>query len=69
LNITLANEANVQVKLYNVNGMEISTLYDGSLSTGTKELRIDTQNLASGVYNAVIKINGNIFVKSFTVIK
>jgi len=69
LNITLVNEANVQVKLYNVNGMEISTLFDGILSAGTKELRIDAQNLSSGVYNAVIKINGNIFVKSFTIIK
>lgn len=69
LHITLAEQSPVQVKLFDVNGMEISTLFDGTMSSGTKELRIDAQNLSSGVYNIVIKINGDIFVKQFTIVK
>jgi len=69
LHITLAAQSPVQVKLFDVNGMEISTLFDGTMSSGTKELRIDAHNLSSGVYNIVIKINGDIFVKQFTIVK
>ncbi|HAW07891.1 MAG TPA: hypothetical protein DCW42_01790 [Bacteroidetes bacterium] len=69
LSISLAGQAPVQAILYDVNGMEISTLFDGIMSAGTKDLDINAQNLSSGVYNIVIKINGDIFVKTFTVVK
>ena len=69
LHITLAGEAPVQAKLYNVNGVEISTLYDGTMTAGTNDVRVDAHNLSSGVYNIVIKINGDLFVKQFTIVK
>lgn len=69
LHITLAGEAPVQAKLYNVNGMEISTLFDGTMTAGTNDVRVDARNLTSGVYNIVIKINGDLFVKQFTIVK
>ena len=69
LHITLAGEAPVQAKLYNVNGMEISTLFDGTMPAGTNDVRVDAHNLSSGVYNIVIKINGDLFVKQFTIVK
>jgi PKD repeat protein len=54
-------KANVQVELYDLLGRKLTTVYNGNLSSGMQEVRIDethTQQLTSGIYLLKLTIDG-----------
>ena len=54
LNITNASE-NTTVKMYDMAGREIMTIYSGQMQAGQKNISFDTENVSSGIY--VIKVS------------
>jgi len=40
----------VALKVYNINGQEVASLFNGNMAAGTKTLTFDASKLASGVY-------------------
>lgn len=41
---------NVTLKVFNIQGQEVATLFDGNMAAGAKTVTFDGRNLASGVY-------------------
>jgi len=55
----LARNSHVTLKVFNVMGQEVATLYNNQLmSSGTKSISFDAGNLASGVYVYRINVEG-----------
>ena len=50
ISFTVPQTGKVMVKVYNVAGQEVASLFNGNMSAGTKTLTFDASNLASGVY-------------------
>jgi hypothetical protein len=50
ISFTVPTEGRVMVKVYNINGREVATLFNGNVAAGTKTLTFDASTLASGVY-------------------
>ena len=48
--IDVTNESYVTAKIYNISGQEVATVYDGTLSAKTHQMRWMADNYASGVY-------------------
>ncbi len=60
---------NVQLKIYDVLGKEITTLVNEAKKPGTYQAIIDASNLASGIYYYQLKTNGFIETKKMIVLK
>ena len=52
------SQGNVSLKLYSIEGKEISSLFEGFQSAGTYELKYNAGNLPSGVYFYTLSVNG-----------
>lgn len=65
----LPYESYVTVKIFDLLGKEISTLFTGKQNAGTHELSFDASNLSSGVYLYRIQTDKNIAVKQMILIK
>lgn len=52
------SKGNVSLKLYSIEGKEISLLFEGHQNAGTYELRYNAANLPSGVYFYKFDVNG-----------
>ncbi len=52
------SRGNVSMKLYNIEGKEITSLFDGFQNAGTYELKYNASNLPSGVYFYKLSVNG-----------
>ena len=50
INFSLANDSKVLLKVYNILGQEVVTLFDGELSAGSHEINFSGTNMNSGVY-------------------
>lgn len=48
--IDAAQAATVEVKVYDIQGREVSTVYTGNISEGTREISFSTASLSTGVY-------------------
>lgn len=70
IRFNLSQTANVTLKVYNINGQEITTLVNNEkLSPGTKEVEFKPVNLASGIYFYTLRANDFTSTKKMILIK
>ncbi len=55
LSITLAETGPASLKVYDMGGREVATLFDGMLAAGTRSIQFQVGGLPSGVYFAVLQ--------------
>ena len=60
---------NISIKIYNVLGKEIETLVNKTHSSGNYKVQFNAENLATGIYFCVLKLNNKIFIKKMTLLK
>lgn len=65
----LPNESYVSVKIFDLLGKEISTLFEGKRPAGFHEISFDGSNLSSGIYSYKIQTEKNIAVKQMILLK
>lgn len=58
----------VELKLYNVAGQDVATLFNGVLN-GRESVRLTTDNLSTGAYTLVLRAGSNVVTKTVNVIK
>ncbi len=65
LRLNLPERSDISVSVYNVNGQQVATLYNGPINAGEHTLTLDGSNLSSGVYfvHASIAGRGNLMQK------
>ncbi len=67
---TVSADGNAVVKVYNIIGQEVSTLYRGGVKAGEYyRLTFDGQRLTSGIYYLVLETNGQRVVKKMLLMK
>jgi len=66
---SLKDAAHVEVLLYDINGNLVKTLFEGNATAGVNEVKINCNDLSSGLYNYVLKVDGNIFNQQINVVK
>jgi hypothetical protein len=59
-NITLANASNLDVRLFDISGNEVKSVFSGASPSGTHSMKIDLSGLASGTYILAARIPGQI---------
>ncbi len=65
----LPTVSDVTVKVFNVQGQEIATLFEGRKGAGVHNVEFDASNLSSGVYLYRIQAGENVEVKRMLLIK
>lgn len=65
----LAEQAHVELAIYNVLGQRVSTLIDTNVNEGRQRVAFDTRGLASGVYLAVLRTDDNVHSIKMSLIK
>ena len=66
---SLKESAYVEILLYDISGNLVSKLFEGNAATGVNEVKINCNNLSSGLYNYVLKVDGAIFNKQLQVVR
>lgn len=69
IHYSIANNTNVQLKVYNVLGAEVATLVDKSQIAGDYKVTFDASKLSSGVYFYQLTIADQTFTRKMTVMK
>ncbi|MDP4114760.1 MAG: T9SS type A sorting domain-containing protein [Bacteroidota bacterium] len=62
INFSLPEKSNVQLKVFNIVGMEIATIYSGQLEAGNHTFKFDASKLSSGMY--LYKLTAGNFVQT-----
>jgi len=65
---SLATSAEVSLKLYNVAGQLVKTLFTGVKPAGVQEFRLNTQGLPQGTYFVVLRTGGAKTARSFVIL-
>ncbi len=65
----LYKRANVELKVFDVNGREVTTLINEEMGAGNHEYTYDASNLASGVYYYRLNIEGQTLSKRMILVK
>ena len=68
-NITLENDANVSVKVYNVMGQLVSTISEGALAQGVHTFTWDASTLSSGVYFVNSQVGNDVSTQKVMLVK
>lgn len=68
-NISLANSSNVHIEVYNMAGTLVKSLYNSTMNAGNNQIIINSSDFASGVYNVIITIDNQSYVKTINVVK
>lgn len=66
---TVPKNGTVTIKLYDITGKEVATLVNEVKSTGSYEIKVNAQNLASGVYFYRMTANDFVSVKKMSILK
>jgi len=66
--IVLANASNLDVRIFDVNGKEVKTVFSGDAVSGTHSIQIDLSDMASGSYILAARIPGQILESRISVI-
>jgi hypothetical protein len=61
LNFNLCSSARVNIVLYDVNGHLVQTVLDNNMEPGPHSIKVNGEELASGIYFLLIKANGTVF--------
>jgi hypothetical protein len=61
--------SDVTIKVFNVLGQEVMTVFEGRMSAGEKKLEFDAANLTSGTYFYQIQAGDNVSIKKMLLIK
>ena len=69
INYNIPKSGLVSLKVYNVLGQEVATIYQGFLKAGSYKADFDASNLASGVYLYRLESNGLSLTKKFVLLK
>jgi hypothetical protein len=68
-NVTLANPSDLDVQLFDMNGIEVRSVFSGNSSNGTRSFQIDLSGLASGSYILAARIPGQIVETRISVVR
>ena len=66
---SIARAGNVELKVYNLLGQEITTLFQGQQDAGTYSVVFDARNLSSGVYFYTLRSDNFVSTKSLLLVK
>jgi serine protease len=69
ININLAENAMVELKLFNLLGEEIKTITSGKMQAGTHHLSYDTSSLSNGLYYYQLSVDNKKYVNKLLVNK
>ena len=69
INFSVPNTAEVTVRVFNASGQEIATLVDGTMQAGKHHVLFDAENLASGIYVAVMQAEGMYLARKMVLVK
>ncbi|MBD3232177.1 MAG: T9SS type A sorting domain-containing protein [candidate division Zixibacteria bacterium] len=68
-NYALANDAHVNLEVYNLMGRKVSTVIDAHQSAGYRSVQWDAAEYSSGVYFYKLTIGDQVFTKRMTLLK
>jgi hypothetical protein len=66
---TLKQSGSVKLALYDMYGKEINVLVNENQSAGTRQLKVNTEHLQSGVYYYTLTVNGQSVSRKMTISK
>ena len=69
LDLTLHNDGDVAITVYNVMGQMVGTLHNGNMSAGTHQITWDASNLASGMYIIKAEVADNVSSQKVMLLK
>lgn len=69
IKFSLPKTSTVSVKMFNILGQEVLTVFNGKMDAGIKLLPVDASGFASGVYFYSVSANGKTITKSMTLLK
>ena len=69
IGFTIPSESFVTLKIYNIQGEEVSTLVNENLSSGNYEMNFNGENLSSGMYFYVLKNKNRSISKKMIILK
>lgn len=61
--VTLKENADVEISVYDVTGKKVETVQDGEMNAGTTKVIWTPENLADGVYFVQMTIDGSVITK------
>jgi hypothetical protein len=65
VSFTLKNSSQVRGEIYDVRGVKVMTLIDGTQPQGSQKVSADISSFADGLYNLVLTVDGNTVSKRF----
>ncbi len=69
LSFNLDNTSDVQVQVIDGLGRVVKTVANEKMNAGVHSLPVNTESLASGVYNVIIRTDGGVFTQHLSVVK
>jgi len=69
ISFELPATANVELKVFDITGREVTTLVNEIRTAGTHQVRFDASDLASGMYLYRLKTDNNTLIRKLTLIK
>ncbi|HEX2963870.1 MAG TPA: T9SS type A sorting domain-containing protein [Ignavibacteriales bacterium] len=69
IKFSIAKDGFVSLKVYDILGKEVSSLVNGQMTKGSYSVRVDGQNLTSGIYIYQLNANGVMLSRKMTLMK
>jgi flagellar hook assembly protein FlgD len=67
--INLAAATSVTINVYDMAGSLVKTLHNSTMNAGSNNIQVNATDFTSGVYNVVITIDNQSFMKKMNVVK
>ncbi len=67
--LTLSNEMNLEMVIYDMGGKKVATVLNGSKGQGTYSLDVDLSDLSSGAYTLVLRSGDVVITRQIKVVK
>lgn len=69
IKFSIPQSGNISLKIYDVLGNEVATLYNGYMNAGSQNINFNASNLASGTYFYQLKTNSSTLTKKMLLVK